>query len=149
MVDCQQAPLSFETPVWNHECRLDSIPSTPRVSDRVSSEMSKRVLANIGSLSAPSFEEGSPKKRIKPLTFRTTASNSALFHAAMKRMKEGGPALQRLMEQRDAEDTDRLTRRMQSLQASSGEQPDKASLSSVVTLGRNIGRGHSGVARSA
>jgi hypothetical protein len=166
MVDCQPAnlPLSFETPVWGYERQhhslnpFDSMPQTPprRGEQRISSILSKRVLANLDSLSAPNFVEGQgpPRKR---LSFTPSASSAPLFQAALQRMQKGG-ALERLKQERDyanlrtSEVLAEAEERIQALSASQHQSTttmEKPPSSSVVKLGRGVQRRNSGMARSA
>ena len=119
MVDCQNVNYSssaFETPTWGYHKSIlinpyDSMPQTPQKATRVlSQDVTKRVLADLNSLSVPTMLNHNEK--IKPITFRThnnsTTSSSPLFHNALKRMRDG-KALKRLKDERDAVGSSNLT----------------------------------------
>ena len=154
MVDCLSTTAS---PSWDNSPRnpFDYMPTKPACHNRVNSETTKRLLANLDCLSVPSFD-ASPMKRRKPLQLRLEPSSTLAtpqFQAALQRMKEGAARLQ--LEREEAErvvtDTEEEEEEEETLPLAGGDEAtvSKQPLGSVVALGRKVKRRNSGAALCA
>lgn len=165
MIDCPPASISFKTPSssWRNNPNLmadnpfDAMPTTPRVSRRVSVESTKRLLSSLDSLAVPSLDgSDSPskmRKHPKPI-FTGSAANRQSFDAALQILRNGnGRFLDRLQVERDAAtsstSTPTATATTSSIAKTETKEADQ-SKSAVVTLSKSMPlRRNSGVALSA
>jgi hypothetical protein len=151
MVNFESLTISLETPSpsWNLSSNpYDCGPETPQRCSRVGPELNKRVLDSLETLEAPCLGAGPEvmKYNYKP----SYNPRTPLFNVALQRMRQGG-ALQKLREQRDA-DNAKKEEAMKRLRALSGTDPAaKGPSSPRVNLGGRQAplRRTSGLARSA
>lgn len=132
-----QSPIPFE-----NQNPFDYEPQPPRMHSRVGLDITRRVMNNLDTLSTPTFDQWSNRPGSHLKTHYD--SQSPLFHMALQRMRNGS-GLQRLKEQRDAENArgDAALERLTSPE-------DKGLPVSHVNLGRQAAdRRRSSLARSA
>ena len=158
MVDVESLSICLDTPEsqWKPYDRFDlSPPPPPRGGNRVAYEITRLVLENLDSLSAPSFESGNSPA----FDYNFSSSynpQTPMFNSALLRMRQGD-ALQRLRGEREAafakelEEKKRTELAAERLRSMSLQDAVKDGPSSPrVTLGRSPpARCSSGMARSA